>query len=360
MRIVDEMQTLEEIADRGAKPPSAVGSQEWATELMLGLADRRYAADRPPPVMEPILSIMGVSVGTPGNLVAITGQTGSGKSRWCSAAIASSLAPGACDSLGWQVSNSDSRGIIYLDMEQSPQDFYTVLADAGHRSGRVETPEWLHAYHLTGFGPEEALRTLEAALMYCKELYGGTRLAMVDGFADLVQSPNDEGECFALVRRLQVLAIKHSCVIAGVIHVNPSSDAKTRGHLGSQLDRKCESVITLKRDGEAIVGYTKKARHRPIPESSGPRFAWEETSGMFASVSSKADVKASALGELARGAFCGAGGGISYQDLVAKVMQLLAVKERTAKARISEMRRSGIVNVQEGAGHYYLADGTSA
>ena len=75
----------------------------------------------------------------------------------------------------------------------------------------------------------------------------------IDGVADLCKSPNDDIEAFALVEHLAHLAIAYACPLILVLHENPSGleTGKTRGHLGSQLERKAESNLRIARDGKS-------------------------------------------------------------------------------------------------------------
>ena len=73
---------------------------------------------------------------------------------------------------------------------------------------------------------------------------------------------------------MHALAIEHHCPILAAIHLNPGSDFKTRGHLGSQLERKAESNLKLERDGDIIILFATRNRKAPISKDHGPRFQW--------------------------------------------------------------------------------------
>ncbi|MBR4029001.1 MAG: hypothetical protein IKJ08_05405, partial [Alistipes sp.] len=59
-------------------------------------------------------------------------------------------------------------------------------------------------------------------------------------------------ESDALVCALMSLSTKTNTHILCVLHTNPGSD-KARGHLGSSLQRKAETVIYVHRNGECSV-----------------------------------------------------------------------------------------------------------
>jgi len=108
---------------------------------------------------------------------------------------------------------------------------------------------------------------------------------IIDGIADLVVDPNDADECFPLITELHALAIRYDTAIILVLHMNPGSqNEKGRGHLGSQLERKSESNLTLTKDGEATVISSTRQRGRPIPkDDKAPSFRWSDERQMHIS-----------------------------------------------------------------------------
>jgi hypothetical protein len=83
------------------------------------------------------------------------------------------------------------------------------------------------------------------------ELYRPT-LVIVDGISDLMYNTNDIAESDSIVGRLMALSTDYSCHILRVLHTNPDSD-KARGHIGSTLQRKAETVLFVHKVGESSV-----------------------------------------------------------------------------------------------------------
>jgi hypothetical protein len=90
--------------------------------------------------------------------------------------------------------------------------------------------------------------------------------------------------------------VEYATVIVCVLHENPGSEiGKTRGHLGSQLERKAETPLRLEKDAEGVtVMYSERARSAHITKDQGPRFAWSGEQGMHVSVEKTAATKTSA------------------------------------------------------------------
>jgi hypothetical protein len=152
------------------------------------------------------------------------------------------------------------------------------------------------------------------------------------------------------VARLHGLAIEHSTHILNVLHLNPSSDFKSRGHLGSQLERKCETNLRIeKTDGVSVV-FAERNRGADIPKRTGPRFIWSNDTGMHVSADSIASAKESAeLAEL-REQIAEAyrhGGKVTatWTEVVAWLQTVPGIKsKRTAERAFTAAKQHGIIS----------------
>lgn len=233
------------------------------------LESRRFDETVPPKDNPPIASLKDTGVIWRGNVHTLVAGSKVGKSRFLAAMIRS-LVKGE-RSLGWS-ENSGGAKVIYLDFEQDHEDFYNSM----HNQAGV-TKEEVYAFNLSGVTANDAIACVEAAL----ERYPAETLLM-DGVADLCNNVNDPEEANALIAHLMALAVRHDVAIVGVLHLNPGSEAKSRGHLGSQLERKSKTIIQIDCDDDGVrTVYTKLARKRPISKKDGIRFQWCDTAGNF-------------------------------------------------------------------------------
>ncbi len=150
------------------------------------------------------------------------------------------------------------------------------------------------------------------------------------------------------------LAIKFDCTLVSAIHLNPGSDFKTRGHLGSQLERKAETNFKVEKDDEVCTLWAEKTRHAPILKKTGPRFAWDNEAGMHVSIESQQDAKADLefdeLSAVFKAAF-GSHPAMSHSDLTDAVITALkttdkkrvSVVPRTAERKIARAVTLGII-----------------
>ena len=95
--------------------------------------------------------------------------------------------------------------------------------------------------------PKERFSILRDAIAYYKP-----RLVVIDGIADLMYNSNCIEESDAVVGELMTLSTEYNCHIMNVLHTNPNSD-KARGHIGSTLQRKAETMIYVRKVGEKSV-----------------------------------------------------------------------------------------------------------
>ena len=311
------------------------------------LAEREIDMGIEPPPLRPIYSLAGTCICTPGNLTSFTGAAKNGKSATIGAAVASALphTEGA-DLLGFTSSNPDHAALLWLDSEQSPDDFWHCVYRAVRRAGLQKPPAWLHAYSLTGLGHKRAWEAVQAAMNAASDKHDGLHSILIDGFADMVADVNDPAESNDFVAELHDMAIRFDCPILGVIHFNPGSE-KSRGHLGSQIERKAETNLALEKDSdETTVLYSTKNRRAGIPKNLGPRFAFSTEAGMHVTVESRQSArdaeKREALVSLAQDVF-GDHPAMRYSDLKTTVMTVTRLKERQAERKIGEMKRLTVI-----------------
>lgn len=317
------------------------------------LAECRFDPEKPPLSYPAVVKLNGTPIASVGNLIAFSGQSKSGKSHGLAAIISSALAElqNNFDFLGFECPNPDKKALIYIDAEQSKEDFYKLMSEALKRANINHSPDWFYAFHLTGKEPELIIHAIEEATQKAEKNHSGTLLLLIDGYADLVNSPNDENECFHRVRLLMELAEKIQAPIIGVLHHNPGNELKMRGHLGSQIERKSQTVITFKKSKEIITAYTTQSRGVPIPENLGSNFAWNIDAGMFLSVKNNTEVKKTDKEKESRELAIDAMQSdteISYTELLERLMELTGNKKSSAQKKVAALRKEGFLKQDSG------------
>jgi hypothetical protein len=271
-------------------------AQGGAANLRQLLIERRFDPTRKPPETRSVYRMAGVTISTPGNLTVISAQAKTGKSALVGAFIASTIVSEGttADTLSVTSSNPSEFAVIHFDTEQSLDDYWRHVDRARRRAGGVSVPSWLLSYCLTGMTPRQLRNALNLSLEDAQKQFGGVHSVLIDGAADLVLDVNNPSESNPLVTELHALAIQYNCPIIGVIHFNPASDRgpqKTRGHFGSQLERKSETNLVLTKNDETIEIHSEKQRGAPIFKGMGPSFRWSQEAGMHVSCKTEMDAK---------------------------------------------------------------------
>jgi hypothetical protein len=332
------------------KTDAEIAAEKERLRLLAFLPSRKFDVLNPPPKLEPTFTINGVAVATAGNISAIQSKAKVGKSAFCGALVASLFGTPDADTFGIEGSNPHGWALVHFDTEQSPQDHHAVVQTALTRAKARECPEWLRSYWLVDVPMLDRFKVLEAELAAAFADHGGIRAVILDGIGDFLADPNDPGEAFGLIEKLHALAVKYRCVIWLVLHENPGSESgKTRGHLGSQLERKAESNVRLEKDADGVtVAFFDKARHGFLPREDGPRFKWSDELGMHSTIrESKREADQNRKDRDNREMAFGVIQAIfsddpnkvcSYAELLTQVVEIECVSKETAKRRIRVIR----------------------
>ncbi len=298
-----------------------------------------------------------VPISTAGNITTVSAASKGGKSAIIGAMLGAAMSGGGDSCLSFRSENKSDGAVIHLDTEQSIEDHDEQVRRAIRRAGFTKPPAWFQSYCISGFTALNAQAALRRLLEDAKRAHGGVHSVLIDGAADLVIDVNDPKECNPFVAELHALAIEYSCSIICVIHLNPGT-VKTRGHLGSQLERKSESNIRLERDGEATVCWSDKNRKAPITKETGPRFVWSNEAGMHVLTESVgtarlAEQRAGMVIE-AEAVFAKAGKKcLSWGEFNAILASEAKISKSGARKRFEKMVRAQVI-AKENAGLYTL------
>jgi phage/plasmid primase-like uncharacterized protein len=248
------------------------------------LSDREWNPNARPPEALPVFKLKGITISTPSNISTITAAVKSGKSAGIESMAAATLAGTDCDTLGFESGNPDAKALLHFDSEQSPEDHWHHVDRIIRRAHAAAAPKWLRSWCLTGLTFKQCQNCVWEAIRIAREEYPGILAVLIDGYCDLVSDVNDSAESNDFVARLHGLAIQYACHISGVIHLNPGTE-KSRGHLGSQLERKAETNLQMEKDkeDESSLIFSTKNRRAGIPRNLGVAFKWDDNLKMHVS-----------------------------------------------------------------------------
>ena len=237
--------------DLNAIDPNVERGLEAAKKVIevLNMPERITSKTVFPPKL-PAIQINGVTAANYCNIVGITGQMKSGKTAvntgLCAAAITGK------EVLGLSVPNLDGRNVVYFDTEQAGHDTQNNIYNRiCKRAGAIDLPN-LYVYNLRGLALGNMNHVANAIF---KEV--NPALIVVDGCADFVASVNDELKARELIAYFLGVAEQLNALVVLILHDNHNTE-KSRGHLGSELDRKAEAVLITQKDVDDV--FTLKGK----------------------------------------------------------------------------------------------------
>lgn len=339
---------------------AAEGASAEGIEALLAVRAFDFAS--PPEKPRPILTLCGKPLCTPGNITNIQAPPKAGKSATLEAiigAIFNGRRQGR-DTLGFDAGNPDGKALIHFDTEQSRFDHDALIRRAMRRAKIDEAPPWFHSFSVADLDIRERRAAIRHVMESAWTNHGGVFALLIDGIGDICENLNDPAIAFDLVAELHTLAIHYDCAAVTVLHENPGSEnGKTRGHLGSQLERKAETNLRLAKDKDGITTiWAERARHCHLPKEQGSCFSWNEAQSMHTSCGTASEIKSLATRERMKGEAESAFGGedtMSYTDLVSAIMENLDIKDRAAKTRVKSWRAEGVIR-KNSTGTYSITD----
>ena len=202
----------------------------------------------------PIISRHGSIIASEGNISAVVGAAKSKKTFLCTALVGALLRKVDGEILGITPKNTK---VLWVDTEQSANHVQRVVK---------------RIYSLAGWNEEvsyENLRTLSLREIEPKERYSlmvdaiklfKPKLVVIDGISDLMYNSNCIEESDAIVGQIMTLSTEYNCHIMSILHTNPNSD-KARGHIGSTLQRKVETMIYVHKIEECSIAEPQFCRN---------------------------------------------------------------------------------------------------
>ena len=191
-----------------------------------------------------ILKVHNSVIGTLGNFSASIGKAKSKKTFNVSAIVAAALTNGIVLQYAAALPE-DKRKILYVDTEQSPYHCLKVarriLRMAGLPTDRDN--ENLEFLALRKHTPEERIAIVEQAI-YRTDNIG---LVVIDGIRDMVYDINSPSEATCIISKLMQWTDERQIHIHTILHQN-KADENARGHIGTELNNKAETVLLVEKD----------------------------------------------------------------------------------------------------------------
>ena len=292
------------------------------------------------PEVLPLVSINGSCICSVGNISAVCGEAKSRKTFLTSGLVASAMAIPYNKLNNFQiVDKNHNLDVLWVDTEQGEMHVRKVVDRisemTGAKLGGLISEPRLTTLALRELAPHERKQRMYDAMRLMHY-----DLVVIDGIADLQRNTNDLEESDALVTELMALSTLAETHILCVLHTNPGSD-KARGHLGSSLQRKAETVLFVHRVGETSVVEPQFCRNEPFE-----RFAFSINDAgipevcplpMEGATSDRHPAIALLEDEY--------GGAIERTTLVHKLVDTHGINDKTAYMQVMRLIRRGVLQL---------------
>lgn len=227
--------TIQEIRDYGKLVP----------ENVLIAWEQRMVKEKPKEI-PPLVTIHGTPTLRLRNISLVIGKKKSRKTLFLVWLICEAIKQGV-----------PAEEIVFFDTEQDEYDVWQVKDRVFRLSGQI----------ITVFAIGDLNYKLRKELIHWTIQYWHKpiKLCFIDGIRDLMRDINDISETTDIIDWLLMMKATFQTHIMLVLHMNKTDD-KARGHIGTELQNKCEITIELERDPKAECTMVKveSSRKRPF------------------------------------------------------------------------------------------------
>lgn len=205
------------------------------------------------------ISESNIILGTLGNFSLIIGKAKSRKSFFINIAVSTVISNDVILNQFRGTLPHEQRKVLYFDTEQSKYHVQLALKRICEQVN-IKEPTDLEIFGLRSLKPSERLNIIEYAINNTANL----GFVIIDGIKDLINSINDEAEATMIASKLLKWTEQKNIHIITVLHQN-KSDNNARGHIGTELINKAETVLSVTRseqDKDISVVEAQQCRNR--------------------------------------------------------------------------------------------------
>ena len=196
------------------------------------------------------------------NISVIGGKTGVGKS-----ALITAICHAILNGNETLRTTKSDYSILIIDTEQDSADVKNMLNRINKLNGKNPTDQIpnIRAISVLEYDFEARQEKTEQCIAYMRPDF-----VFLDGLAELFPDTNNELMANLASTWSQQIAKKYDCHLMSVMHEIPSQSGvltKLRGHLGSQIERKIETRLSISKvnQNSRKVEYPKTRRKTPAP-----------------------------------------------------------------------------------------------
>ncbi|MES2592706.1 MAG: hypothetical protein V4608_12545 [Bacteroidota bacterium] len=217
----------------------------------------------------PIIEREELGVIFPNTINVIQGKSGVHKSRLVENLCSTLLARDENKTfLGFKAYDNNCFTVLYVDTERNQKDQYPnaiqkIKLNAGYSiESEIKNFDFISLIEVSRIERFEALKEY---LETVREKFDNHIVIVLDVITDCISNFNDPNETMKLIDLLNMMINEFNVTFICLIHENPSSGDKARGHLGTEIMNKASTVMQIgfekdknQKDSELIkVNYLK-------------------------------------------------------------------------------------------------------
>jgi len=295
---------------------------------------------------------------TLGNISTVKGKAKSRKSTLLSLIVASAVCG---EEIQGKIRSNLPKGkqnVLYIDSEQQLHHVSFILHRVKMLTKLHNVDDKLFMYCLRQLSPKERVLKVKEYV----ESIPNLGLVIIDGIRDLVMSINNEEESTEIVTLLMKWSLEYDVHIINVLHENPTSE-KARGHIGTEMMNKSETVIKVEVDSknDDISGiYPDMCRNKPfkafpigIDDSGIPFISEQDLANKTPRKLGVKDLNGNQIANLIDNAFKG-NKELNYSELLIQLQSHFnilygnSIGDNQAKQLIKSAKEMGVINQPEG------------
>jgi hypothetical protein len=298
----------------------------------------------PEPVIQFELADEVANFGSLGDFSVIIGKAKSRKTFFLSLLVAAYLKPDHGIDCIKSFPHRKKRKVVYFDTEQGRADVIKVKDRIIKLAGDCNQND-LEIYPLRKFSTSTRLDLIEERLKDCSDV----GLVIIDGARDLVSSINNEEQATDIASRFLRWTEEKQVHLITVLHQN-KGDNNARGHLGTELINKAQTVVSVSKDPHnknISIIESEYCRGQDIPTVAfeiGEDYLPQLILGYKKTEKTKSNIDLESLSEIAKYQFLNEllttaenAEGLGYQDLGEKI-QVLFHKKNNSKVGMNKVK----------------------
>lgn len=244
------MQNLIPPMQRGRHTLPAAQTAQNLDKILKSQEVIRLAKSKPITFSDPVLWQKENPVIFPKTINVIQGKAGVHKSRLaetiCSALL--NKPHNKTDLLDFHSDKFKRYAVVYVDTErnlsdQLPYALQQIQLKAGFNI--EDHPENFDYISILEFGREERFEMLNVYLEYIRKRYNHHIFIVLDVITDCIFNFNDTKDSMKLIDMLNQSINRYDVTFLCLIHENPGSADKARGHLGTEILNKASTVLQI-------------------------------------------------------------------------------------------------------------------